>query len=79
MQIKTDVLVFSLAAILSLSVVAIGEIPQAIADKDDHDDQKKLKFKKKADFTADCTQINTGVGTDWECEVSFWLDKKVKI
>ena len=76
MQIKTNVLVFSLAAILSLSVVAMGEIPQAVADTDDHDDQKKLKFKKKADFTADCAQINTGVGTDWECEASFWLDKK---
>ena len=76
MQIKTNVLVFSLAAILSLSIIAMGEIPQAIADKDDHDDQKKLKFKKKADFTTDCAQINTGVGTNWKCEASFWLDKE---
>ncbi len=76
MQTKTNVLVFSLAAILSLSVVAMGELPQAIADKDHDDGDKKLKFKKKADFTADCAQVNTGVGTDWGCEASFWLDKK---
>lgn len=79
MQTKTNMLVFSLAAILTLSIVAMGGIPQAIADKDhddDHDDKKKLKFKKKADFTADCAQVNHGVGTDWECTALFWLDKK---
>ena len=78
MQTKTNVLVFSLAAILSLSVVAMGEIPQAIADKDDdHNDQKKLKFKKKADFVADCgPTMNTPTGVDWDCKASFWLDKK---
>lgn len=76
MQTKTNLLVFSLAAILSLSVVAMGDIPQAIADKDDHDDQNKIKFKKKADFKADCTQVNSGIGTDWDCKAVFWLDKK---
>jgi hypothetical protein len=76
MQTKTNLLVFSLATILSLSVVAMGELPQAIADKKGHDEKKDLKFKKKADFTADCAQINTGAGTDWKCEASFWLDKK---
>ena len=76
MQTKTNLLVFSLAAILSLSVVAMGELPQAIADKKHDDEKKDLKFKKKADFTADCTQVNTGVGTDWDCKASFWLDKK---
>lgn len=75
MQTKVNVLVFSLAAILSLSVVTMGEFPQAIADDDD-DKKKKLKFKKKADFTADCTQVNHGVGTDWDCTALFWLDKK---
>ena len=76
MQTKTNVLVFSLAAILSLSVVAMGELPQAVADKDHDDKEKKLKFKKRADFTADCDRINTGIPTDWECTASFWLDKK---
>ena len=77
MQTKTNLLVFSLAAILSLSVVAMVELPQAVADKDhEKDHEKKLKFKKKADFTADCTQVNAGVGTDWDCKASFWLDKK---
>lgn len=78
MQTKTNVLVFSLAAILSLSVVAMGEIPQATADKDDdHDDQKKLKFKKKPDFTANCVQTaNAPEGVDWGCKALFWLDKK---
>lgn len=54
MQTKTNVLVFSLAAILSLSVVAIGEIPQAVADKKEKEDFKK-NFQKKPQFqTADC-------------------------
>jgi hypothetical protein len=75
MQTKTNLLVFSLAAILALSVVAIGEIPQAVADKKNDNEKKDLKFKKKADFTADCAQVNTGVGTDWDCKASFWLDK----
>jgi len=56
MKTKINLLVFSLAAILSLSVVAIGELPQAVAEKDHDDHEKKLKFKKKADFTADCVQ-----------------------
>ena len=79
MQTKTNLLVFSLAAILSLSIVTMGELPQAVADKDkDHDDEKKkLKFKKKADFTADCMQTpNAPIGVDWDCKASFWLDKK---
>jgi len=75
MQTKTNLLVFSLAAILALSVVAMGELPQVVADKKNDDEKKDLKFKKKADFTADCAQVNTGVGTDWDCKASFWLDK----
>jgi hypothetical protein len=44
---KINLLVFSLAAILSLSVVAMGEFPQAVTDKDHDDDhEKKLDFKK---------------------------------
>lgn len=76
MQTKTNLLVFSLAAILALSVVAMGELPQAAADKDHDDEDKKLKFKKKADFTAECnTTMNAPVGVDWDCKASFWLDK----
>lgn len=76
MKTKTNILVFSLAAILSLSIISMGTIPSVVADKDENKDQKDSDFKKKADFTADCAQVNTGVGTDWECEASFWLDKK---
>jgi hypothetical protein len=54
MQTKTNMLVFSLAAILALSVVAIGEIPQAVADKKEKEDFKK-NFSKKPQFeSADC-------------------------
>jgi hypothetical protein len=76
MQTKTSLLVFSLAAILSLSVVAMGELPQAVADKDNNDEQKKLKFKKKANFKAECVQTpNVPANVDWDCKASFWLDK----
>ena len=55
MQTKTSVLVFSLSAILSLSVVAMGEIPQAEADKDNEKEDFKKHFPKKPHFeTADC-------------------------
>ena len=67
MQTKTNVLVFSLAAILALSVVAMGELPQAVADKKIHDKdhEKKLKFNKKPDFESkDCiiTPYASGTG-----------------
>lgn len=77
MQTKTNVIVFSLAAILALSVVAIGEIPQAIADKD-HDEKKKLKFKKKADFTAELIVVNSAAPEGAAATAEFWLDKKGK-
>ena len=81
MQTKTNVLVFSLAAILALSVVAVGEIPQAEADKDD---PKKLKFKKKPDFVSDSC-FKTGFALEklpeanldvLDCKMQAWLDKK---
>lgn len=78
MTTKINIFAFSLVALLSLSVFAIVANPIAFADDDDKD-EKELKvkdFKKKADFTADCAKINTGVETDWSCEASFWLDKK---
>ena len=81
MQTKINLLVFSLAAILSLSVVAMGEIPQTVTDKDDHDDQKKLKFKKKVGFPANLTVVTLSDGSTAAPEgaaatVEFWLDKK---
>jgi len=77
MQTKTNLLVFSLAAILSLSVVAMGELPQAVADKKDHDDEKKkLKFKKKADFTAELGAVGTVTPEGATATAEFWLDKK---
>jgi len=85
MQTKTNLLVFSLAAILALSVVAMGELPQAVAEKKDHDKdhEKKLKFKKKPDFVSD-TCIVTSYATnlpvenynELNCKMQAWLDKK---
>ena len=55
MQTKTNMLVFSLAAILTLSVIAIGEIPRAVADKDGEKEDFKKNFSKKSHFeSADC-------------------------
>jgi hypothetical protein len=76
MQTKINLLVFSLAAILSLSVVIMGEIPQAVADKDDHNDQKKLKFKKKVGFISDLVVVNSDVAPNGAAATAkFWLDK----
>ena len=67
MQTKTNLLVFSLVTLLSLSVVTIGELPQAVADKDsndqDHSDFKKYKkFSKRPHFeTADCRVAATAM------------------
>ena len=59
MRFKTQsLLAVSLAAMLSLSLVSVGGIPQAIADKDDRDkDDKEFekKFPKEPHFeTAEC-------------------------
>jgi len=83
MQTKTNLLVFSLAAILALSVVVMGELPQAVAEKKDHDKdhEKKLKFKKKPDFESQSC-IVTGFATAnlpntvLDCKMQAWLDKK---
>jgi hypothetical protein len=80
MQTKTNVLVFSLAAILALSVVAMGEIPQAEADKDN----KKLKFKKKPDFVSESCFVTSHATNNLpqasfdvlDCKMQAWLDKK---
>jgi len=73
MQTKTNMLVFSLAAILSLSVVAMEGIPQADADKDD---QKKFKFKQRVGFTADLVIVDSEAAPDGAAATAkFWLDK----
>lgn len=91
---KSTLLTISIAAILTLSVIAIGEIPQAIADKNDKKDHdKKYKSNKnfkntsnKPDFeSSDC--IVTGAAEehlpgymsgDVDCKMQAWLDKKGK-
>ena len=80
MQTKTNVLVFSLAAILTLSIVAMGGIPDAVADKDD---SKKLKFKKKPDFVSESCLITPFADNlpqvnraELDCKMQAWLDKK---
>jgi hypothetical protein len=89
MQTKTSTLLaISIAAILTLSVVAIGEIPQAAADKDH---KKKNGFSKefkelskKPDFESkNC--IATSYATTYlspdalaalDCNIQAWLDNK---
>ena len=81
----------SLAASFSISLVSMGDMPQAIADKDKHNDkQKKLKFDKKPSFVSeDCiiTDFKAIVHPDFDrpsedfieeldCEMKAWLDKK---
>ena len=76
MQTKVNLLVFSLATILSLSVVVIGELPQAIADKDHDDYEKKLDFKKKPSFTTTLGAVqSTPEDFDGTVTANFWLDK----
>ena len=81
----------SLAAIFSISLVSMGDVPQAIADKDKHDDkQKKLKFDKKPSFVSKDCIITDFDAIDYlgfelppedfigelDCEMKAWLDKK---
>ena len=69
MRFKTQsLLAVSLAAILSLSLVSIGGIPQAIADKNDdggdHKEDFKKKFPKKPHFkTADCRVASPAIAS----------------
>jgi hypothetical protein len=84
---KTNALLtISIAAILTLSVVAIGGIPQVAADKDDWDDDREKPKHQKADFESkEC--IVTGFATNnlpqesldvLDCKLQAWLDKKGK-
>ncbi|MCA9828768.1 MAG: hypothetical protein KC444_10370 [Nitrosopumilus sp.] len=94
MQTKTSTLLaISIAAILSLSVVAIGEIPQAAADKDDKKDQDKKngfnkdfkEFSKKPDFessscivTGFASNLSPDAQEALDCSMQAWLDNKGK-
>ncbi len=81
----------SLAAIFSISLASIGDMPQATADKDKHNDkQKKLKFDKKPSFVSKDCIITDFDAIEYEefdppsedfirgldCEMKAWLDKK---
>jgi len=93
MQTKTNTLLaISIASILTLSVTAIGEIPQATADKYDKQDHDKKNgfnkdfkdFSKKSNFESkNC--IVTSYATDnlspealasLDCSMQAWLDHK---
>ena len=73
MKTKTNFLVFSLAAILSLSVVVISEIPQAVADK-----------SKNPDFVSDdCIVTDFAIAKyanydKLDCKIEAWLQEKGK-
>jgi hypothetical protein len=66
MQIKTNVLVFSLAAILTISAVTGVTLQEAEAV------DNKWKFKKQPSFTATLDTVNPTEGT---ATAKFWLDK----
>ena len=79
-QKTKSLLAISVAAIFSLTVVAVSTLPNAIAD----DDSKKLHFAKNPDFVShDC--IVTGFATAnlssealaaLDCNMQAWLDNK---
>ncbi len=70
MQTKTNMLVFSLAAILAISAVTTVILQEADAAKD------KWKFKKDPSFTATLTAVpSTPEDFDGTATAKFWLDK----
>lgn len=80
---KHSLLAISLAAMLSLSVIAIAGLPQADADKGKFSEkkfwQKFVKFFKKPDFQSkDCilTPFASNLPGDADCEMQAWLNKK---
>jgi len=92
MNSKTSTLLaISIAAILTLSVVAIGEIPQAAADKSDKKDHDKngfnkdfKAFSKKPDFESkNCIVTDFATANlspealeALDCSLQAWFDKK---
>jgi len=73
MQTKTNVLVFSLAAIITLSVVAIGGIPQAAADK-----SKNPDFVSDECIVTDFAKENFPNYDQLDCKIEAWLQEKGK-
>ena len=70
MQTKTNVLVFSLAAILAISAISVMTLQEAEATGD------HWKFKKKVGFTADLVVVNpTAAPEGAAATAKFWLDK----
>ena len=84
MNSKTSVLfTLSLATILSVSLVTTGDIPQAVADKND---RGKVEFNKQPDFKSEsCIMTQHALGNLSEealnlldCKMISWLDKEGK-
>lgn len=79
---KRSLLVASLAAILSLSLVSLSDIPQATADRDD--DSGKPHFHKKPHFVSErClimpyaeAELPEEALAELDCKMTAWLDKK---
>ena len=69
----------SVAAILTLSLVAIGTMPQAIADRDDDDHDKfrgKPHFVNEECFVTGMAQgILPNNGKDADCKIKAWFNK----
>lgn len=73
---KNKLLVLSIAAILSLSVIAVSNIPIAVADNDDDkNDDKKPKFNKNPDFEAELEPRTGGPYEEFNGKAKFWLSK----
>jgi len=92
MNTKTNTLLaISIAAILSLSIVAIGEIPQVAADKNekkDHNNKNGFnkefnEFSKKPDFeskncivTDHASNLSPEALDSLDCSIQAWIDNK---
>lgn len=85
MNTKTrSLLTVSIAAILSLTLTSFTEIPSAVADEDDGDEDKHfwkkiLKFEKNPHFeSTQCFVTTAGqgqLGADADCQVNAWFSK----
>jgi len=73
MKTKSNLLVFSLAAILSLTVVAMSEIPQATADK-----SKNPDFVSNDCIVTDFAIENYTNYAELDCKIEAWLQEKGK-
>lgn len=78
-QKTKSLLAISIAAVFSLSIVAVGAMPNAIAD----DDSKKLHFAKKPDFVSNgciitgyASNLSSEAQAALDCSMQAWLDNK---